>query len=170
MTQNSFLAMWDHTRQLVGIALRVVDGLPESQLDSHPIPNMRTPKQLAFHQFATLRELLEGLARGDIKDADDADAARLRSKAELLKFCHDCWSAANRAALTITDEKLQTMVKTEWGRDVPASYIAVITTDEFLHHRGQMYVFVRALGGQVPDMWDFKQNAEEFRPAATAKA
>jgi uncharacterized damage-inducible protein DinB len=170
MTQKSFLAQWDHLRQVVGVGLRAVEALPETQLDAHPIPRMRTPKQLAFHQFATLSELLEGLVRGDIKDAEDADAARLRSKAELVKFCHDSWTAANRAALTITDEKLGTMVKTPWGRDLPAAVIVVIATDEFLHHRGQMYAFVRALGGEVPEMWDFKQNAEEFQPRAVANA
>lgn len=170
MNQKSFLAQWDHLRQVVGVGLRAVEALPENQLDSHPVPKMRTPKELAYHQFATLSELLEGLVRGDIKDAEDADAARIRSKAELVKFCRDCWTAANRAAQTITDEKLQTMLKTPWGHDLPAAAIVVIASDEFLHHRGQMYAFVRALGAEVPEMWIFAQNAEEFRPVAAAKA
>jgi len=170
MTQKWFLAQWDHSRQVVGIALRAIDHLPESELDAHPVPKMRTPKQLVYHQFATLREILEGLARGEVRDADDADAAKIRSKAELVKFCHDSWKAADRAAQSITDEKLNAMVKTPWGRDLPGVVIAGVASDEFLHHRGQLFVFLRALGHEVPEMWDFAHNTEEFRPQATAKA
>ena len=170
MNQKSFLEQWDHVRKLVGIGLRLVESLPESELDAHPVPKMRTPKQLAFHQFATLSEIMTGFERGDIRDADDADAAKIRGKAELVKFCRDCWSAANRSALTITDEKLTSMVKTPWGRDLPAAMMITIVTDEFIHHRGQMFVFARLLGADVPDMWDFSKNAEEFRPAAAAAA
>ncbi|MGH7742477.1 MAG: DinB family protein [Candidatus Eiseniibacteriota bacterium] len=170
MNQKSFIGLWDHIRQIVGIGIRAVEALPEGQLDAHPIAKMRTPKELAYHQFATLRELLEGLVRGDIKDAEDADAAKIRTKAELLKFCHESWTAANRAAQSVTDEKLTAMVKTPWGRDLPGNVVVVISSDEFLHHRGQLYAFVRALGGEVPEMWDFAHNAEEYRPAQTAKA
>jgi uncharacterized damage-inducible protein DinB len=170
MSQQAFLGMWDHTRQVVGIGIRLVDALPEASLDSHPVPKMRTPKQLAYHQFATLRELMEGLVRGDLKDAEDADAARLRTQADLVKFCHECWGAANHAAMSVTDDKLGAMVKTPWGRDLPGFVTAVVASDEFLHHRGQMYVYLRALGCDVPEMWDFAHNAEEFRPASTAKA
>lgn len=170
MSQKSFLALWDHLRQVVGIGIRVVEALPEHQLDAHPVGKMRTPKELAYHQFATLRELMEGLNRGDIKDAEDADAAKIRTKADLVKFCHDCWTAANHAAQSVTDEKLNAMVKTPWGRDLPGSSLQVIASDEFLHHRGQLYVYLRALGAEVPNAWDFAHNAEEFRPAVTAKA
>lgn len=170
MNKNAFDAQWDHMRQMVGIAIRAVEKLPENQLDAHPIPKMRTPKQLVYHEFATLREIVEGLARGDVKDADDADAARIHSKAELVKFCHDSWTAANRAAKTVTDEKLSAMVKTPWGRDLPGFVIANVFSDEFLHHRGQLYAYLRALGSDVPEVWDFGHNAEEFRPIQTATA
>jgi uncharacterized damage-inducible protein DinB len=170
MTREPFLAHWDHVRQLVGIGLRLVEAVPESKLDAHPVPKMRSPKQLAHHQFATLRELLEGLVRGDVRDAEESDAEKIHSKAELVRFCHDCWAGANRAAQSVTDEQLSAVVKTPWGHDLPGGYVPVIASDEFLHHRGQMFAYVRALGGEVPEMWDFSHNAEEFRPAAAVKA
>ena len=170
MTQKSFLAQWDHLRQVVGIGLLAVEALPEDRLDSHPVPKMRTPKELAFHQFTMMRHVVEGLASGEVTEEDDSGAARLRSKAELVEFCHGCWTAADRAAKTVTDEKLAAMVKTPWGRSLPGVALAVITADEFLHHRGQMYAYLRAMGCDVPEMWNFSKSAPEFRPVAAANA
>ena len=170
MNQKAFEAQWDQMRQKIGIAIRAVEKLPEDQLDAHPIPKMRSPKELVYHQFATLREIVEGLARGEVRDTNDADASKIRTKAELVKFCNDCWAAANRAAKTVTDEKLHATVKTPWGRDLPGFAVASVFSDEFLHHRGQLYAYLRALGADVPMMWDFGNNAEEFRPAMAAKA
>jgi uncharacterized damage-inducible protein DinB len=37
-------------------------------------------------------------------------------------------------------------------------------SDEFLHHRGQLYVYARAAGGEPPFVWSFDKNAPEFAP------
>ena len=39
-----------------------------------------------------------------------------------------------------------------------------INIDEFLHHRGQLYTYVRACGAEPPFMWGFEDNAEGFQP------
>jgi uncharacterized damage-inducible protein DinB len=38
-------------------------------------------------------------------------------------------------------------------------------SDEFMHHRGQLYVYARLFGVVPPAMWSYGENAAEFRPA-----
>ena len=41
-----------------------------------------------------------------------------------------------------------------------------IIYDELLHHRGQLFAYLRAMGVEPPFMWSFEDNAVEFRPKA----
>ncbi|MBI1798194.1 MAG: hypothetical protein HYR73_00740 [Candidatus Eisenbacteria bacterium] len=174
MNTQAFRGQWDHFRQIVGIAIRLADTLPENKLDSHPIPKMRTPRELIVHMFGmALRGVMEGTATGSISNVTETDektiAATLKTRADISRYCRENWAAADKAALAITDEKLAGIVKTPWGMDFPGFVAVGVTYDEFIHHRGQLYAYLRALGCDVPMMWDFEHNAAPFLPAATAK-
>jgi uncharacterized damage-inducible protein DinB len=176
MNQKTALAMWDHLRQMNGINMRLIAELPADRLDSHPIPNMRTPKELTVHMYdLCIKGLAEGLVRGEIIDTESAEktiAAGIRSRDDLVKFARDCWGSADRSMATVTDAHLSGTVKTPWPphNAIPGSMVMGIISDEFLHHRGQLYAYVRALGGTPPNVWDFANNTPEFQPKANAKA
>lgn len=169
MNRTAFLASWDHLRILHGITTRLVELIPGDKLDSRPIPKMRTPKELVFHTYGqVLRDVAKGLVSGEIKQTDDAAIAAIKDKGDLARFVKDCWTEADRVAKTVTDAHLTATVKTPWGMDMPGSMAAAVINDEYLHHRGQLYAYLRALGQDVPMMWDFEHNAPEYRPAAHA--
>ena len=167
MNRQQLAMIWDHLRQMHGITLRLIDNLPADQLDAHPVPKMRTPKELVLHLYGqNVREVTLGITTGEIKEFDEAAAApSIRTKEDLVRFCTDCWNAADRAIGQVTDANLAAMVQTPWGgMKLPAAYCVQIVRDELTHHRGQLYVFLRALGQDVPMMWDFEHNAPEFQP------
>lgn len=171
MNQKAFQGQWDHFRQIVGIGNRLIDALPEGKLDSNPIPKMRTPKELIVHQYGMMRAVVEGTVSGEIKNFDEKTVTpTLHSKADVVRYCGECWMAANKAAQSITDEKLSAMVKTPWGMSMPGFASVGVIYDEFIHHRGQMFSYIRAFGADVPVMWDFEHNATDFQPMAQAKA
>lgn len=68
----------------------------------------------------------------------------------------------------MSDEKLSGLVETPWGVSFPGAACLGIALDESLHHRGQFYAYLRALGAEPPNMWDFEHNAPEYRPKAHA--
>jgi uncharacterized damage-inducible protein DinB len=166
------LAGWDHFRQVHGMTLRVLDLIPADKIDSRPIQNMRSPKELVVHLYGTIvRDITEGVVSGSIKPEDDKAAlARIQTKADLLRFVNENWAAADKAAGTITDALLQANVKTPWGFDMPGAVCLSVTRDEYFHHRGQLYAYVRQLGGTPPMMLDFEHNAPEFQPRKTQTA
>ena len=170
MNQSTLSQMWDMMRQRHGIAMRAIERLPEDKLDSHPIPNMRTPKELVVHWYGmVIRGITEGACRGRLEELDEkGPAAKIKSRAELLNYCRECWDAASKAISQMTDEKLAATVETPWGRTFPGWACLGITLDESLHHRGQLYAYLRALGQEPPEMWDFAHNAPEYQPRAHA--
>jgi uncharacterized damage-inducible protein DinB len=170
MTKQSLMPWWDHMRQANGIALRLIEALPSDKIDACPIPNVRSPKELLVHVYGSmLRTIPAGVVRGEIAMLDErAMAAGIRSKDDLLRACRECWGEADRAVQAVTDAQLQAIVKTPWGTDLPGHICMGVIHDEFFHHRGQLYAVLRALGRDVPMMWDFAHNAPEFRPQPRA--
>ena len=172
MNRQTFMALWGHFREANGIGLRLVDALPADQLDSTPIPTMRTPKELVVHLYGQLvKNVGEGLASGVVHEFDEKTAvASIKTKDDLMRFCRDAWKSADKAASQVTDASLAAMVKTPWGSDMPGVAAWGVLNDEFYHHRGQLYCYVRALGREVPAMWDFEHSGPEFKAHMTANA
>jgi uncharacterized damage-inducible protein DinB len=173
MNKQAVLQIWDHIRQVNGIGLRLIEALPENKLDTTVIPNMRTPKELAVHMYGqVLREVAEGTVRGTITDETEKHekqiAAGLKTKADLMRYCLDCWNAADSAVRALPEDRVMGMTATPWGRSFPGFVSFMLMSDEYIHHRGQLYAYLRALGVAPPHMWSFGENAGAFRPEVAA--
>jgi uncharacterized damage-inducible protein DinB len=169
MTKQTAAMIWDHIRQMHGISVRLIDSFTTEQLDTHPVAKMRTPKQLVVHTYlSAVQAVAEGIVSGTIADSEATEKSlceTLKTKADLAAFVNDCWQKATRAIEQVTDAQLNGMVKSPWGGATFPGFVCVnIVRDELTHHRGQLYVFARALGHDVPMMWDFEGNAPEFQP------
>jgi uncharacterized damage-inducible protein DinB len=163
--------MWEELRLINGITLRVIGAIPKDKIDVRPIGKMRTPKELVAHIYTNMRIVAEGIAKGAITEDERAESGvELRSLDDMLRYARDCWNAADRVMPKLTDAQIQAMVKTPWGMDMPGHICSTIIYDEHLHHRGQLYAFLRALGAEPPFMWDFENSAPEFRPRVAEKA
>jgi hypothetical protein len=161
--------LWDHTRRKYGIYLRVLEAIPADRFHDHPIAGMRTPAQLVVHTSGSIvRDIAEGVASGTIEAdeaGEDAIAAGLGSRDEVLAFARDCWKRADAAIAKVGDAQLEGSVANNWGMPLNGTFAMVILGDEFMHHRGQLYAYVRACGGEPPFMWGFDDNDPEFRTA-----
>ena len=166
LTKKTLSQMWDQIRMRHGIGLRAIERIPEGKLDSRPIPNMRTPKELVVHMYGTvIGAMVEGVQKGEVKEPDEEkECAQIRTRADLLTYCRECWGKADRAVQAMTDEQINATIPTSWGMDTPGFKILGAAHDEYLHHRGQLYVYLRALGQEPPMVWDFQNNAPEFQP------
>jgi uncharacterized damage-inducible protein DinB len=137
------------------VGLRAIELIPEGKLDAVVTPGMRTPKELVVHMYGqVLREVAEGALKGRITDEPERNekqiAARLKTRADLLRYCHDCWNAADRATQAMTDKKLMVTTSTPWGMSFPAFVAYTMIHDEYFHHRGQLHVYLRAMGIAPP--------------------
>ena len=164
--------MWDQFRQKYGVYLRLLEAIPEDRYTSFPVAGMRTPAELSVHISGTVvRDIAEGVAKGEIT-ADEAGeantAARLGSKSALVAFARECFERADAAVKRIGDAELAAMVPTPWKSVWPGWVAFHVLSDEFMHHRGQLYCYARAFGVEPPFMWGYADNEAEFRPTAPA--
>jgi uncharacterized damage-inducible protein DinB len=164
--------VWDQFRQKYGVYLRVLEAIPADRYHTHPVPGMRTPAELAVHISATcVRDMAEGVAKGQItadEASENSSAAELGNKPALIAFAGECFRRADAAVKRIGDAELAAMVPTPWKSVWPGSVAFHVLSDEFMHHRGQLYCYARACGVEPPFMWGYADNDAEFRPAAPA--
>ena len=169
MNKSALNSIWDQTRQKYGVYLRLLEAIPEDRLNDNIIPGMRTPVEVAAHTSSGIvRGFAQGVARGEItNDNPDADAvAKIKSRADLLAYARQCWKDADAAVAKIGDKELASMVKTPWNMSFPGGVAIHTMSDEFIHHRGQLYAYARAAGGEPPFVWSHDQNPAGFGPKA----
>ena len=165
--------MWDQFRQKYGVYLRLLETIPAEGYATHPVAGMRTPMELAVHVSGTcVRDIAEGVAKGEItaEEAGEARVAATLDKAGLVAFARECFDRADAAVKRIGDAELAAMVPTPWKSVWPGWVAFHVLSDEFMHHRGQLYAFARGCGVEPPFMWSYANNAPEFQPRATAAA
>jgi len=173
MDKSSLTQTWDSFRTVNGIGLRAIESLPADQLDAHPIANMRSPKELVCHMYQILSEITASVGRGEVDDptpAEEKAASTIHTRDQLVTWCRERWNEADRNVRSITDAQLAGIVKTPWGHDFPGHVMLRILIDEYWHHRGQLYCYLRALGVAPHSIYDFENNAPEFQPGAQPAA
>lgn len=167
MDKKSLDGLWDRIRQKYGIYLRVLEAIPDERYQTHPVPGMRTPAELAVHTSGSVfRDLAVGVAKGEVTADESAEAelAAGMTKQDALAYARACWEEADAAVAGIGDAELAAMVPTPWGTSFPGWFGFEALDDELLHHRGQLYAYCRACGVAPPSMWGFEENEPGFRP------
>jgi len=163
--------VWDNFRMAHGIGIRAIELLPADKLDAHPIPFMRTPKQLVCHMYQIPPALTAAVAKGEAVDSTPAEekaAASIQTRDELVAWCKKNWADAEKTFAGLTDAQVKGTVKTPWGHDFTGHGMIDILVNEYWHHRGQLYTYLRALGVAPHSLYDFEHNAPEFQGAPSA--
>jgi uncharacterized damage-inducible protein DinB len=170
MNRQAHLANWDQMRLRHGITLRLVEQIPDDQLVKHPIAGMRTPVELLVHMYAGIESMAASTHTGTCVSPDEKTiVAGIKTRKQLLAFLQKSWAEGDEQARSVTDPQLGAPVKTPWGDTFPGHAMFGFIYDEYLHHRGQLYAFVRTYGIEPVMVWDFDHNAPEFQPESVAK-
>ena len=154
ITTASLLEHWQGHRR---VTRRVIEAFPERELFSYALGGMRPFAQLALEMI--------GLARGGIRGIATREWAHT---AEL--FHHAGASATTKDALLALWDATTAEIDGYWPQ-IPGSRFEEIDTafgqwegvvyglmqywiDNEIHHRGQGYVYLRALGIEPPAFYD----------------
>ncbi len=148
MTPDALLSHWQGHRRLTR---RVIDAFPEDQLFTFSVGGMRPFGMLALEMLSMAVPMVRGAASGDWAIFQARDA---QPKADILRR----WDEST--------EELNTL----WGRIPPERFSQTLTAfgqytgvlhelilyvvDNEIHHRGQGYVYLRALGKEPPPFYE----------------
>jgi uncharacterized damage-inducible protein DinB len=143
-------AHWQGHRQLTR---RVIEAFPEEQLFTFSLGGMRTFGDLAKEMIAIAGPGIKGLATGEWKKLDE-NIDLGNSKETLLRTWDETTKEIDRWFPQIPMDKFQQTV-VAFGQYEDKSYCTLFYfIDNEIHHRGQGYVYLRALGITPPNFWE----------------
>ena len=151
LTPTQFLGHWQGHRRLTR---RVICAFPEDQLFSFTAASgMRPFGTLGWEILNVAGYTLAALQSGDWawpseRPAEPApeQAALLNAWDELTVRLDTGWPALDMGSLSVEQD-------IPWGRQTAMS-AALYALDNEVHHRAQGYVYLRALGLDVPPFWE----------------
>lgn len=153
ITPAQLLAHWQGHRHLTR---RVVEAFPEDKLFDFSIGGMRPFSELALELIRLTIVGVHGTATGQWKDVEELYAGDTKptTKAGILRFWDDATALLNEQWPSIRPERWQEMDAALGQYEGTVYSIMLYWLDNENHHRGQGYVYLRALGIEPPFFWD----------------
>jgi uncharacterized damage-inducible protein DinB len=148
MASEALLEHWQGHRRLTR---RVIDAFPDDKLFTFSIGGMRPFGVLALEMLTMGAPMLRGVVQGSWDSNASRDAL---PKAGLLKQWDDATAEIDRLWKEIPPERFgETM--TAFGQYTDKTYnLLLYVIDNEIHHRGQGYVYLRALDIAPPPFYE----------------
>ena len=152
---EEMLKHWQGHRQLTR---RVIEAFPEDAFSTFSVGGMRPFSELAVEMIDMAAPGIRGFVTGEWnafnKPEETAGQPTRHTKEEILQRWDAVTTAIDEGWVQIPTEHFHDVV-VAFGQYEQAVYSTVLYfIDNEIHHRGQGYVYLRALGIQPPPFWD----------------
>jgi uncharacterized damage-inducible protein DinB len=147
ITAEALLEHWQGHRR---VTRRLIAAFPDDKLFTFSVGGMRPFGALALEMLTMAGPMLQGLVSGEWSSSADRDPL---PKAELLRRWDE--STTRIAELFPRLPRPFDKVVTAFGQyTMPMHGLILYVIDNEIHHRGQGYVYLRALGIEPPPFYD----------------
>lgn len=144
ISQQALLDHWQGHRRLTR---RVIEAFPEDQLFHFSVGGMRPFGALAMEMLGMAAPMVRGVVTGEWKEYTAKTAV---SRDEILSLWDEATEEINSYWSQIPLEAFQSTI-TAFGAYTGAVHdLLLYVIDNEIHHRGQGYVYLRALGIEPP--------------------
>jgi uncharacterized damage-inducible protein DinB len=145
-------ALLDHWQGHRRLTRRVIEAFPEDKLFSFTIGSMRPFSEMVKEFLKMTEPIAQGVATGEWKPFGNLDS--VHTKAELLRLWDEATDKLNAIWPTIPPHRFAQVDKAfdQWENSGINTILYGI--DNEIHHRGQGYVYLRALSIAPPPFWE----------------
>ena len=150
ITPTELLAVWQGNRHLTR---KVIELFPEKDFFEFSIGGMRPFAGLTKEFLAIAVPGLTEILGGEIKEFNDT-FEDLKTKEDYLKLWDESTEKINELLPKISHEKFREKHNLFGQYAFPVIDNVIYFIENEIHHRGQGYVYLRALGIQPPFFWD----------------
>lgn len=150
VTASDVLKNWQGHRRLTR---RVIEAFPEDKLFTFSVGGMRPFSEMAWEFIRMAVPIAEGVATGKWQEFSMAKAG-VTTKSDLLRVWDEQTARLDQVFAEIPAHRFTQVDKAfgQWeGRGIDTIQYAI---DNEIHHRGQGYVYLRALGIEPPPFWE----------------
>ncbi|WP_300669372.1 DinB family protein [Soonwooa sp.] len=150
LSKEQLLKHWQGHRNLTR---RVIEAFPEKDLLEFSIGGMRPFSKMAVEMISIGSQALKGILN-DKMDAYNEDAFQPKTKQELLDRWDEETVLINDYYNQIPAERFEENFNLFGEYKFPVYENILYFVDNEIHHRGQAYVYLRALGIEPPFFWE----------------
>ena len=147
MDKRNYLRYWHEVRQLT---IKLLDEFPLDSFDFRPAPEIMTVSQLFRHILQVEIYIRDGFLTGEWKNPDDLGSNMFEK--EMLK---DRLRLENektaRLLADVPEGQFLKIRETPFGK-VSGELLIMVAIDEEIHHRGNLYTYLRCLDKIPPQM------------------
>jgi uncharacterized damage-inducible protein DinB len=144
----ALLIHWQGHRRLTR---RVIDTFPEDKLLTFSVGSMRPFGALAMELISIAEPMVRGVLNDDWTRVDQNTPA---AKSDILRLWDESTAALDRLWPQIPPQRFQETM-TAFGQYPGTVHDLVLyAIDNEIHHRGQGYVYLRALGIEPPPFYE----------------
>jgi uncharacterized damage-inducible protein DinB len=148
ITSKALLDHWQGHRR---VTRRVIEAFPEDQLFTFSLGGMRSFGALALEMLTMAAPMVRGVVTGQWDTSASRDA---RPRAEILRLWDASTEDINALWPQIPPARFQETIKAFGQYDGVVHDLLLYVIDNEIHHRGQGYVYLRALGIEPPAFYD----------------
>jgi uncharacterized damage-inducible protein DinB len=149
LTPEQLLEHWQGHRR---VTRRVIEAFPEDDFFKFSVGGMRTFAELVTEMIGMAVPTLRGLITGEWSTAGASTKAATREG--VLRLWDETTAEIDKLWPTIPPHRFQE-VDRAFGQWEMAGYALLLyVIDNEVHHRGQGYVYLRALGVEPPAFYD----------------
>ena len=150
ISSTQLLEHWQGHRNLTR---RVIDAFPENELFEFSIGGMRPFAKLAVELISIAGPGLKGIVDHQ-EEKFSEEAFQPKTKEEILAKWDSETEVINHYFNLISEERFQEMFNLFGQYEFPVYQNILYFIDNEVHHRGQGYTYLRALGIDPPFFWE----------------
>lgn len=150
ITKDELLLHWQGHRELTR---KVIVAFPEKKFFDYTIGGMRPFAQMVMELLAIAAPGIRELATGESSELQE-DLQHLKTKSDFLQLWDETTEVINSYWGQLSDSRFHDEIKVFGQYDGTVISSLIYFIDNEIHHRGQAYVYLRALGIEPPAFWD----------------
>lgn len=150
ISSAQLLEHWQGHRNLTR---RVIEMFPEKELFEFSIGGMRPFGKLAVELISIAGPALKGIVEAQIEGFSE-EAFQPKTKEEILTKWDEETEVINLYFNQISEERFQETFNLFGQYEFPVYQNILYFVDNEVHHRGQGFVYLRALGIDPPFFWE----------------
>lgn len=151
ITPEDLLKHWQGHRALTR---RVIEAFPEKDFFEFSIAGMRSFAKLTDELLAIAAPGLRGIVKKEIKSFTEEETEKLIFKAQYLEKWDEATAEINQYWEKLSIEDFNETFNLFGQYEFPVIQNILYFIENEVHHRGQGYVYLRALGIEPPFFWE----------------
>ena len=150
LSAEDLLKNWQGHRRLTR---KTIEAFPEDKLFAFSVGGMRPFSEMAIEFIKMAVPIVDGVATGKWVEFGNS-GPKLETKAEILRVWDAQTAELDEKIRKIPPHRFSAVDKAFGQWEMPGLAMIQYAIDNEIHHRGQGYVYLRALGIEPPHFWE----------------